>query len=282
MLPIHKIIWNEWRATARPQRVPEPCEAMENAEQIRSYIQAYDWGGPFSALQLHHLRQLSRLIRPGDTVLDLACGPGPLLLELAPLYPACRFIGADLSRAMLDALAATAAERGIRNLELLHEDIRQLPSLQGRRVDLVITTLALHHLPSEADLQATLMKVDELLQQGAALYVFDFGLLRSNATRALLAAEAAKTAPPITVTDYKQSLQAAFDIGFVVDSARKTLKAPFRASSSSFVDFYYFLQTAPRTTPAPAVGHKISSLWGKLSWNNKVEYLMLQMLRRSR
>lgn len=282
MLPIHKIIWHELRAKVRPARVPEPCEAMENEAQIRSYVKAYDWGGPFSALQLHHLRELSKLIRPGDTVLDLACGPGPLLLELAPLYPDCTFIGADLSRSMLDALRATATERGIRNLELLHEDIRLLPSLQGRRVDLVITTLALHHLPNEEDLRATLRKIGELLQHGAALYVFDFGLLRSSKTRALLIAESAKTAPPITVVDYEQSLRAAFEIDFVLRAASEILKTPFRASSSSFVDFYYFLQTEARTEPSAQVRKQISRLWKKLSVNNKIEYLMLQLLRRSR
>ena len=78
MLPIHKIIWHEAMAAERPERRPEPEESMDDLAQVRSYVQAYAWSGPTSALQLCHLRSLAGLIRPGDTVVDLACGPGPL------------------------------------------------------------------------------------------------------------------------------------------------------------------------------------------------------------
>ncbi len=172
MLPIHKIIWHEFRAKDRPVRVPEPSEAMEDLEQIRSYVKAYEWGGPTSALQLHHLRELSTMIRPGDTVLDLACGPGPLLLELAPLYPDCRFIGADLSRPMLEVLSESCAARGIRNVETLCEDIRHMPSLAPSSVDMVITTSALHHLPDLDCLGQVFERVERLLEAGRRLVRF--------------------------------------------------------------------------------------------------------------
>lgn len=282
MLPIHKIIWHEVRAKARPHRVLEHSEAMEDADQIRSYVKAYEWGGPFSALQFHHLRQLSAMIRPGDTVLDLACGPGPLLLELAPIYPDCRFIGADLSRPMLDCLGEKATARGISNIEILPEDIRTLPSLSDRKIDVAITTLALHHLPDLESLEATFHRISELLHPDGGFYIFDFGLLRSPRTRALLVAESAKTAPPLTTADYDQSLQAAFQIDDVLGLARDCLKPRFIATSSSFVDFFYFLQTEKRTVPAPQVRQHISDLWRNLSATNKLEYFMLQLLRRRR
>jgi ubiquinone/menaquinone biosynthesis C-methylase UbiE len=282
MLPIHKIIWHEALASGHPQRVPEPCEAMEGAEQIRSYVQAYDWGGPFSALQLHHLRELSAMIRPGDTVLDLACGPGPLLLELAPLFPTCRFIGADLSRPMLDMLLERAAARGITNIEVLHEDIRTLPSLGNTPINMVITTLAMHHLPNLDDLGQTFRRVNELLGSDGGFYIFDFGLLRSARTQALLMKEAAKTAPPATIVDYGQSLRAAFPVEDVLRLARKHLPKPFKASSSCFVDFLYFLQSPPRTTASAELKAHRSELWKRLSTSNKIEHLMLRLLRRAR
>src|SRR5688572_20159869 len=133
-------------ARERPARQPESSEAMDDVEQVRSYVKAYEWGGPTSALQLHHLRELSRMIRPGDTVLDLACGPGPLLLELAPLFPQTTFIGVDLSGTMLEYLREEIAARGLANVSVLQEDIRSLPSVGTGTVDLVISTSALHHL----------------------------------------------------------------------------------------------------------------------------------------
>ncbi|MCY7289381.1 MAG: class I SAM-dependent methyltransferase [Cryobacterium sp.] len=282
MLPIHKIIWHEARTANRPERIPERSEAMEDTDQIKSYLKAYEWGGPFSALQLYHLRALSKMIRPRDIVLDLACGPGPLLLELAQLYPRCTFIGVDLSAPMLGVLRDSAAARSIKNIEILHEDIRDLPSLNNRKIDLVITTLALHHLPDFEGLRQTFKRFNDLLVPDGGFYVFDFGLLRSSRTRALLLAESAKTAPPITVIDQDQSLQAAFVIDDVVRLARACLRSPFSASSSSFVDYFYFLQTAARTNPAESVKKYISSLWDELSPSNKIEYLMLKLLRRKR
>ncbi|MBX9847961.1 MAG: class I SAM-dependent methyltransferase [Rhodocyclaceae bacterium] len=280
MLPLHKIIWHEWREKNQPVRVPEPSEAMEDVEQIRSYVKAYEWGGPTSALQLHHLRELSSLIRPGDTVLDLACGPGPLLLELAPLYPDCKFIGVDLSQPMLAVLREQANARGLRNVEILYEDIRTLPSLRGRQVDLVITTSALHHLPDLDSLRMTFQRIESLLTHDGGFYIFDFGLLRSAHTQKLMVAEVAKLAPPITAKDYEMSLKAAFPLGDVLNLAREQLSRPFRAQRSSFVEFFYFLQTRPRTETPASVANYIASVRTKLSPAMKLEHLMLRTMRR--
>ena len=280
MLPIHKIIWHEWRSKSDPVRVPEPSEAMEDKEQIRSYVKAYEWGGPTSALQLHHLRELSTLIRAGDTVLDLACGPGPLLLELASLYPDCKFIGADLSQPMLSVLREQADARGLRNVEVLYEDIRILPSLHDRQVDLVITTSALHHLPDLESLRLTFQRLESLLHKDGGFYIFDFGLLRSPLTQKLMVAEVAKLAPPITARDYELSLRAAFPIREALRLAHEQLHRPFCAQLSSFVEFFYFFQTAPRASTPPTVERYLTSVWAGLPATMKLEYFMLRTMRR--
>lgn len=249
MLPIHKLFWHEWRARHLPaQRVPEPSEAMDDDEQIRSYVQAYAWGGPTSALQLYHVDQLATLIRPGDTVLDLACGPGPLLMELAPLFPECRFIGADLSPRMLSVLGEVCVERGLHNVETRCEDIRILPSVPARSIDVVITTSALHHLPDEDSLRDVFARVEHVLKPDGAAYVFDFGFLRSPKVRELLVRDIQQRgAPPITAEDYRHSLAAAFPIPVVLEAASQGLKRPYAATSSRLLDFFYFLRTPPRT-----------------------------------
>ena len=277
MLPIHKLIWHEWREKGTPVRVPEP-EAMVDPEQIRAYVKAYEWGGPTSALQLYHLTQLARMIRPGDTVVDLACGPGPLLLELAPLYPDCRFIGADLSQPMLDSLKVRAAERGIRNIETLCEDIRELPSLQPGSVDMVITTSALHHLPDLACLEQVFQRVECLLKPDGGLYVFDFGLVRSPKTRALLVADVARKAPAVTAVDYKYSLDAAFLVSDVMTLARRLWNKPLIARRSSFVDFFYFIRTGYRGSASVASVAFVKATRSHCGPAVRVELGMLQRL----
>lgn len=279
MLPILQIIWHERTSRSMPVRVNEP-EAMEGPEQISSYVKAYEWGGPTSALQLHHLRELSRLLRPGDRVLDLACGPGPLLLELAALFPDCSFVGADLSRPMLDHLEAAAEARKLRNISVLHDDVRDLSGIGDATVDLVITTSALHHLPDLSSLHQVFRRMRSLLRAGGGFYVFDFALLRSAKTRALMVKELSRTAPPLTVRDYEMSLQAAFPLADVIRAAEAELPKPFVVQASSFVDFFYFLQSPPRTEATPAVQAYIDRTWKTLSPAIRLEHLMLRQLRR--
>lgn len=282
MLPIHEIIWQELQTKSLPARVPEPTEAMCDAEQVRSYVAAYDWGGPTSALQLNHLRELSRLIRPGGTVLDLACGPGPLLLELAPLYPDTRFVGVDLSREMLDYLASESAARGLKNVSVVREDIRTLPSFLKGDVDMIISTSALHHLPDDEGLRQVFERISSLLGPDGAFYLFDFGLLRSVKTRQLFVAEVAKLAPPITVQDYEHSLGAAFPIEFVMNCAINSLPRPFIAQRSAFVDFFYFLRSMPREKTPQNIERYINERWRDFSMGMRMEHMMMRFLNRGK
>ena len=282
MLPLHKIVWHEWRARHdQPVRVPEPSEAMDDPEQIRAYVKAYEWGGPTTALQLHHLSQLSGLIRPGDTVLDLACGPGPLLLELAALYPDCRFIGADLSHPMLSALEETSAVRGLRNVETLCDDIRHLASIPDGSVDLIITTSALHHLPDALCLQQVFQRVRNLLKPDGGLYIFDFGLVKSQKTRDLLVADVAKKAPAITAADYAHSLRAAFPIAEVIDLARSELGLSLQVQVSSLVDFFYFIRTSDRATPPVRVSEYVEGISKRCGLASRLERSMLETMQRT-
>lgn len=222
------------------------------------------------------------MIRPGDAVVDLACGPGPLLLELAALYPDCKFIGADLSATMLQHLHQQAAARKLNNLTIIQEDIRSLPTLGDGNVDVVITTSALHHLPDEESLRQVFRRVQTLLRPGGGFYAFDFGLLKSSRTRDLFVAEVAKLAPPLTVRDYDLSLQAAFPVESVFRIARDELPKPYVASCSAFVDFLYFLRTSNRSPRSTRAQSYIDGIWNKLSLSMKCEHVMLRYLMRSR
>jgi SAM-dependent methyltransferase len=280
MLPIPKLLWHELTAASRPVRRPEP-EVMNDLAQVRSYVRAFEWGGPTSALQLHHLRELSRMIRPGDVVLDLACGPGPLLLELASLYPECRFIGADLSPTMLAHLRAETKARGLKNVITLKEDICTLPSLKNTPVDLIICTAALHHLPNEAVLRRVFRRLRSLLRANGGFYLFDYGLLKSARTRELCVKDFARFAPAITARDYDLSLQATFPIPLVVGLAENELPRPFCAHTSRFIDFLYFLQSAPRATPSVRVCDYLRLRRREFTWSLKIEYLLLRLLRKT-
>lgn len=282
MLPLPQVIWHEATTWQQPVRRPEPHETMDDAEQVAAYVEAYKWGGPTSALQLHHLQDLARMIRPGDVVVDLACGPGPLLLELASLFPETRFVGVDLSETMLAHLEREVVSRGLDNVEVRLEDVRTLPSFGNGGVDLIISTSALHHLPDESGLVQLFRRCRSLIKPGGGFYLFDFGLLKSPVTRELFVREVARLAPALTARDYAQSLDAAFPVDWIWDVARQELPRPFTMTRSVFVDIVYFLRTPPRTVPAPSVWSYTNAIWRRLPAAMKAEYAMLRRLRSSR
>ncbi len=282
MIPILKLILSEKLSRESSERICEP-EVMNDADQVRSYVKAYEWGGPTSALQLHHLKELSCMIRGHDTVVDLACGPGPLLLEIAALYPDCRFIGVDLSPLMLNHLDAEAKLRGLQNIRTLQADIRTLKKSDvDGGADLIISTSALHHLPHLDDLKAVFDTVKSMTKPGAGIYIFDFGFLKSDQTRSLLVAELKKTAPPLTAQDYEVSLKAAFPIPEIFALASDHLPKPIWAQKSSFIDFFYFLQSPTRSRPSSRVTEKIQQIWRSLDLRLKIEHELLRALRSRR
>jgi arsenite methyltransferase len=280
MFPIAQVLWHEATASSQPSRKNEPCEIMNNLAQVRSYAQAYAWGGAMSVVQLHHISELSVMIRPGDTILDLACGPGALLLELAAIYPECKFIGADLSPLMLQHLEQETRTRELKNVSVLHEDIQSLPSLRDREVDLIISTIALHHLPDEVSLRRVLQRIKSLLTPGGGFYIFDFALLKSPKTRRIIVEEAEKLAPPITTQDYDMSLQAAFPLDVACRLAKEELPRPFLTSSCAFADFFVSFKTPDSTKRSSRAQEAIDHIWKKLPLSLKFEYLMLRGLRR--
>lgn len=281
MLPIARIIWNECFTADKLPRVNEPHDVMDNAEQVAAYVEAYRWGGAASTLQLHHLRALSYLLRPGETIVDLACGPGPLLLELAQLFPQCHFIGIDLSRNMLDALEREAANRHLTNIEVLQEDASQLPSIESESIDIAITTSALHHLPNEGVVRNVFQAITRILKNGGGYYISDFGQLKSRRARQLCVAEVAKLAPTITAHDYELSLDAAYPIDRVFSIAQESLPKPIQVSATSFVNFLYFIHSPPRTIPEYSVSSQLQEFKRTLSTPMNLELLMLRWLKRT-
>jgi len=99
----------------------------------------------------------------GDTVLDLACGPGTLTRHLADgVGPGGLVVGADLSPAMLTRAArAVTAD----NTVFVRADAMSLP-LRDAVVDAVSCSLCLHLVP---DLDTALIEIARVLRPGGRL-----------------------------------------------------------------------------------------------------------------
>ena len=83
-------------------------------------------------------------------------------------------------------------------------------------------------------------------------------------------------APPLTALDYEMSLKAAYPVNTIMELAKRELPKPFVASISAFFDFFYFLQSPPRTKASAAAETYMNRVWRSLSVEMKVEHLMLR------
>jgi demethylmenaquinone methyltransferase/2-methoxy-6-polyprenyl-1,4-benzoquinol methylase len=108
-------------------------------------------GYPERAQRLRAVRALG--LRPGDSVVDVACGTGLnfALVEQA-IGPHGRIVGVDLTDAMLDRAEHRIAANRWRNVSLVHADAADFDFPTD--VDAILSTYALTQVPECADVIA--------------------------------------------------------------------------------------------------------------------------------
>jgi cyclopropane fatty-acyl-phospholipid synthase-like methyltransferase len=110
------------------------------------------------------------LTGPVERVLDLGTGDGHLIDLLLARWPAARVQGLDLSDAMLATARERFADRPAVRLEA-HDLMRPLPERVGR-FDVVVSALAIHHLPDSRK-RELFAEVYRLLPEGGVFYNLD-------------------------------------------------------------------------------------------------------------
>ena len=101
---------------------------------------------------------------------DLGCGPGDLVLEMAHLAPGLHITGLDLSPEMVAQAAARAEKSGLGDRATFRlGDAQQIP-FPAESLDLVISTLSLHHWSAPV---AVFDEIARVLRPGGAFVIFD-------------------------------------------------------------------------------------------------------------
>jgi ubiquinone/menaquinone biosynthesis C-methylase UbiE len=219
-----------------------------------------------AAAYLFHSGQISSVIGGARKVLDLGCGPATQLAQVASLNPQTEFIGVDLSDAMLDSARKHVAAYGITNVQFRHGDICNLNDFQDRSVDAVISTMALHHLPARKHLDACFREISRVVKPDGAVYLTDFGRLKSLRSVIDLAYMNAAHQPHIFSLDYERSLRAAFLYEEFAAAAGEYLPSHVRLYGTFMVPLLVILRTPPRPLAA-GVAEKLASLRNALPGN---------------
>ncbi|PSQ57493.1 SAM-dependent methyltransferase [Halobacteriales archaeon SW_8_68_21] len=89
---------------------------------------------------------------PDDVVLDLGAGTGAIALGLAA--DAERVLARDVSEGMMEEGRRKAAERGLDDIEFAYGEFRDPELGSDRRVDIVTSNFALHHLSDDEKREA--------------------------------------------------------------------------------------------------------------------------------
>jgi ubiquinone/menaquinone biosynthesis C-methylase UbiE len=111
-------------------------------------------------------------IQPGETVLDVGCGTGTLVMEVASRVSRVgRVVGIDPGRQQIVRARAKAARRNI-PIEFQIGVIEQL-AFPDQTFDVVFSTLMMHHLPAPLKRQG-LAEIARVLKPGGRLVIADF------------------------------------------------------------------------------------------------------------
>jgi arsenite methyltransferase len=127
-------------------------------------------------------------LRGDESLLDLGCGRGAVLLAAAKRLPRGRAIGVDLWRpdqtenSQDGTLANAALEHVADRIELHTADMTALP-LDDSSVDVIISNLAIHNIPDRAGRQRALDEAVRVLRPGGRLAIADLWETRHHASR---------------------------------------------------------------------------------------------------
>jgi arsenite methyltransferase len=269
-LAVLQTLLREVTTRERVVRVPEPDLVMDDPSKVAAYIEAGRTDGVMAPVYLFHCAQVCEVVRPGELVVDLACGPANQLVMIAKLNPDTQFVGVDLSEPMLTRAREHVARAGLENIELRLGDIANLAKLSDHSVDVVISTMALHHLPTLRHLRATFAEVKRILKSDGGAYLVDFGHLKSERSIRYFAHQYADRQPDLFTLDYLYSLRAAFSLeDFRTTGA--TILDTARLYSTFLAPYMIAFKSRRRRTAEPALRQGIEALRAALPRHHQID-----------
>jgi ubiquinone/menaquinone biosynthesis C-methylase UbiE len=118
-----------------------------------------------SIFSFFNLRDVSKI---NHKVLEIGCGNGYTLEQLANSFPATSFQGLDFSHDLL----AFAANRNIKNATFSQGDVRKL-DFDNESVDIIYTERCLINLLSWNDQQQALKEINRILKKGGFYFMVE-------------------------------------------------------------------------------------------------------------
>jgi SAM-dependent methyltransferase len=177
---------------------------------------------------------------------------------------------------MLDSAEDHVSANKLTNVDLLQGDITRLHAIPSASADGVISTLSLHHLPAIDHLEACFREFARILRHGGAVYLADFGRLKSLKSVLYFAYMNAKSQQHIFSLDYERSLRAAFGAQDLAELAKRMLPSSVRVCSTFLAPLLVIAQT-PSLPLSAELNGRLASMRERLPRRYRAD---LDMLRR--
>lgn len=191
-------------------RIPEADLIMESEEAVSAFARAGQPNGILSGVYAFFVEHACKMVRPGDRVLDLGCGSAQLLTSIAALNEDVSFVGVDYSDAMIATGNESLRHLATRNVALRIDDMTQLSSVESGSIDVVLSSMAMHHLLDADQLQRCFGAIERVMAPEAKVFISDFGRLKSLKSVEYFVRRAIPRDEPRLEHDYRASLRAAF------------------------------------------------------------------------
>ena len=154
----------------RKKNLREPSMEGFNNPEVAAAFEKVTNLLPFKLLHRKVLSQL-KLYNLKDCLIDVGCGSGNLIIQVAKKYPSLNLIGVDLSSEILELAKKKAVENNLNDkIEFKIGSVENLP-FPDKSVDFILSTLSLHHwkIPKQA-----FEEIFRVLKDGGVLLIFDF------------------------------------------------------------------------------------------------------------
>jgi cyclopropane-fatty-acyl-phospholipid synthase len=110
-------------------------------------------------------------LKDGERILELGCGWGSLSLWMAERYPRSRITAVSNSRTQKRFIDARAADRGIKNLEVITCDVNQLSFSADLQFDRVVSVEMFEHM---RNYETLMQRISGWLKPAGTLFVHIF------------------------------------------------------------------------------------------------------------
>lgn len=258
------------------RRETEPDLVMDDPDKVAAYTAAGMVDGPMAPVYHFHAEQICDVIRPGDHVVDFGCGPANQLAMVAELNPESTFTGVDLSGEMLVKARAHVDAKGLSNVRFVESDITKVDAMDDATADVVMSTVALHHLPTLDHLDAAFGEVARILKPQGGLYLVDFGHLKSDKSIEYFAHQYEERQPELFTLDYLYSLKAAFGLDDFKRLAQRHFTGRAKLYSTFMMPFMVAIKSASRRGSDEKLRSRFAAAFARMPKTYQKDYKDLQ------